>query len=394
MPGPYPDPAFDAEIRRRFLAGRDNRTKGLEATRGHAYLIDQLVRVLHDHAFERAYPNPNPAKNERHAIVAVGGYGRGELAPHSDVDLLFLLSYKLTPHAEQVIEYMLYMLWDLGLKVGHATRSVDECLRMAKADLTVRTALLEARYLWGENALYQELRRRFRDLAGSDALGFVEAKLAERDERHKKLGDSRYVLEPNIKDGKGGLRDLHTLYWIAKYIYRVDEPADLVARGVFTGREAARFQRAHAFLTTVRCHLHYLAGRAEERLTFDLQPAVAARMGLPNSPSLGMSMPVSFCARTTSPMAERKRVCSAASSFGSRASAFSNAARSLQTPAWRVRRSSSTAPSFSRPTVSSIIGSSRSMWSREASSGTTPPCGRCSSTWLQTRFASRPRSPS
>jgi [protein-PII] uridylyltransferase len=268
-----------AEVKRRFLAGRDNRAKGVEAARGHAYLIDQLVRVLHDHAFERAYPNPNPAKNERHAIVAVGGYGRGELAPHSDVDLLFLLSYKLTPHAEQVIEYILYMLWDLGLKVGHATRSVDECLRMAKADLTVRTALLEARYLWGDNALYQDLRRRFRDLAGADALGFVEAKLAERDDRHKRMGDSRYVLEPNIKDGKGGLRDLHTLYWIAKYIYRVDDPADLVAQGVFTGREAARFARAHGFLTTVRCHLHYHADRAEERLTFDLQPAIGRAMG-------------------------------------------------------------------------------------------------------------------
>jgi [protein-PII] uridylyltransferase len=250
-------------VKRRFDANRDARTRGRECVKAYAYLIDQLIRTLYDYAFERVYPNPNPTQGERKAVVATGGYGRGELAPQSDIDLLFLLSYKLTPHAEQVIEYMLYMLWDLGLKVGHATRSVDECVRMAKQDQTIRTALLEARYLWGDAGLYRELRTRFRELAAAEGpITFVEKKLAERDERHLKVGDSRYVVEPNIKDGKGGLRDLHTLYWIAKYIYQLDDPADLVERGVFTRREAAKFDRAHAFLTTVRCHLHYLGRRA------------------------------------------------------------------------------------------------------------------------------------
>jgi [protein-PII] uridylyltransferase len=269
-----------AEIRRRFDADRDARTRGPDCAKAHAYLIDQIVRSLYDFAFEQVYPNPNPTAGERKAVVATGGYGRGELAPQSDIDLLFLLAYKLTPHAEQVIEYMLYMLWDLGLKVGHATRSVDECIRMAKQDQTIRTALLEARYLWGDAGLYRELRTRFRDLAASEGpIVFVEQKLAERDERHLKVGDSRYMVEPNIKDGKGGLRDLQTLYWIAKYIYQLDDPQDLVEQGVFTRREAAKFDRAHAFLTTVRCHLHYLTGRPDERLTFDAQPALGQLMG-------------------------------------------------------------------------------------------------------------------
>jgi [protein-PII] uridylyltransferase len=213
-------------------------------------------------------------------MVAVGGYGRGELAPYSDIDLLFLLNYKVSPHTEQVIEYVLYMLWDLGLKVGHATRSLDECLRMAKTDQTIRTALLESRFLWGDNRIFQEFRRRFFETIGPEnGLEFVEDKLAERDARHKRLGDSRYVLEPNIKDGKGGLRDIQTLYWIAKYLYRVDDMSDLVHQGVFTEAESKRFSRAHGFLRAVRCHIHYEAGRPEERLTFDLQQAIAPKMG-------------------------------------------------------------------------------------------------------------------
>jgi UTP:GlnB (protein PII) uridylyltransferase len=164
--------------------------------------------------------------------------------PASDIDLLFLLPYKLTPHGEQVVEFMLYRLWDLGLKVGHATRSVDECIRQAKADMTIRTGLLESRFLWGDTKLFQELKRRFRrEVATGNGLDFVEAKLAERDQRHKRTGNSRYTLEPNIKEGKGGLRDLHTLYWIAKYLYQVDEVSALVERGVLSAAEVRPSRR-------------------------------------------------------------------------------------------------------------------------------------------------------
>ncbi len=264
------------EIRRRFEAGGP----AARAVAEQSFLIDQLIRVLYDFAIETAYPLANPTEGEKMAIVAVGGYGRGELAPYSDIDLLFLLPYKRTPHNEQVIEFLLYLLWDLGLKVGQATRSVAECLRYARDDLTIRTALLEARYLWGEQALYGELKQRFEnEILRGTAAQFVEAKLAERDARHVRVGDSRYQLEPNIKEGKGGLRDLHTLFWIAKYIYRIDDVAKLVELGVLSAEESARFQRAQSFLWTVRCHLHYLAGRAEERLTFDMQREIGARMG-------------------------------------------------------------------------------------------------------------------
>jgi [protein-PII] uridylyltransferase len=270
-----------AEIRRRFDAdGTANRAVGEQC-----FLVDQLIRTLYDLATETVYPLANPTAGEKMAIVAVGGYGRGEMAPYSDVDLLFLLPYKQTPHTEQVIEFLLYMLWDLGLKVGQATRSVAECLRYAKADLTIRTALIEARYVWGEQALYTELKQRFEsELQRGTAAQFVEAKLAERDARHIRVGDSRYQLEPNVKEGKGGLRDLHTLFWIAKYIYRIDDVAKLVELGVLSAEESQRFERAQSFLWTVRVHLHYLAGRAEERLTFDMQTEIGAAMGYADRP--------------------------------------------------------------------------------------------------------------
>ena len=268
------------EVRRRFDREADTALRGHQCVQAHCFLVDQIVRVIYDFAYERVYPVANPTEGEKQAIVAVGGYGRGELAPQSDIDLLFLSNWKLTPHAEQIVEFLLYTLWDLGLKVGHATRSIDECIRLAKFDLTIRTALLEARYLWGDAALYRGLRQKFRDFTAAEgANGFVTQKLAERDVRHAKMGDSRYVLEPNIKDGKGGLRDLHTLFWIAKNLYRVDAIGDLVERNVFSDLEAGLFRKAHAFLTTVRCHMHYLTGRPEERLTFDVQPEIARLMG-------------------------------------------------------------------------------------------------------------------
>ncbi len=271
--------ALDAgrmEIRRRFELDQS----GTLAVQGYCFLIDQLIRVIYDVASEKIYPVASPTAGEQMSIVAYGGYGRGELAPKSDIDLLFVLPYKKTPRSEQMVEHMLYTLWDLGLKVGHATRSLDDCIRQAKADMTIRTGLLEARFVWGEQSLFRELRRRFlKEVAASTGADFVEAKLRERDERHRRMGDSRYVLEPNVKDGKGGLRDLHTLFWLGKYLYGVNDVAKLIDEGLFTRKEVDRFAKAQDFLWTVRCHLHYLADRPEERLTFDLQPELARRMG-------------------------------------------------------------------------------------------------------------------
>ena len=264
-----------AEVRRRF----DQTGDGTRTVAENCFLIDQLVRLVHDFAAEHEFPQGVRTAGETMSLVAVGGYGRGELSPHSDIDLLFLLPYKRVPYHEQVVEYILYMLWDVGLKVGHSTRSVEDCVRNAKADLTIRTALLEMRWLWGDQALFSELWERYKaEIMAHTAVDFVESKLAERDSRHSQMGDSRYVLEPNVKEGKGGLRDLHTLYWIARYMYRVKDMAELVDAGIISRPAARRFAKAQAFLWTVRCHLHYLTDRPEDRLTFDVQPEIAVRM--------------------------------------------------------------------------------------------------------------------
>ena len=239
-----------------------------------------MVETVFDRVRERLHPNPNPTRGERVALIAVGGYGRGEMAPFSDVDLLFLVPYKPTAWAESVVESMLYILWDLHLKVGHATRSVKDCIRLGREDYTIRTALLEHRFLAGDADLAADLDRRlWSDLFRGTAPEFIEAKLDERAERHRKQGGQRYMVEPNVKEGKGGLRDLQTLYWIAKYVNRVDSVEALVPLGTFTRDEYRAFDRAETFLMAVRCHLHLIAGRAVDQLTFDMQVEVAERMG-------------------------------------------------------------------------------------------------------------------
>src|SRR5665213_3631390 len=217
--------------------------------------------------------------------MAVGGYGRGALAPFSDIDLLFVRPYKETAHTESVIEFMLYALWDLGFKVGHASRTVGECVKLARADMTIRTSLLESRLLTGDEALAQNLKGRFRDevVKGTGA-EFVAAKLQERDDRHARAGASRFMVEPNVKEGKGGLRDLHTLFWIAQYLHPADSLDVVMRLDMFDGREVRAFMRAFDFLEAVRAHLHFISGRPEERLTFDVQPEVARRMGYHDRP--------------------------------------------------------------------------------------------------------------
>ncbi len=253
---------------------------GLVCARYFCDRMDELVRIVHDAVVRHLYPAANPSSGERLAVAATGGYGRGTLAPGSDVDLLFLLPYKQTAWGESVVEAMLYVLWDLKLKVGHATRSVEECLREAHGDMTIRTSLLEARFLFGDRELFDNLEKRFeQEIVATSAAEFVDAKLKERDARVAKAGASRYLVEPNVKDGKGGLRDLNTLFWIAKYVYRVKEPKELVKAGLFTQGEFNLFSRCEEFLWRVRCHMHFATGRAEERLTFDLQRSIAERIG-------------------------------------------------------------------------------------------------------------------
>ncbi|MEX4006625.1 [protein-PII] uridylyltransferase [Neoaquamicrobium sediminum] len=252
-----------------------------------SHLMDEVIRALYAFAVDHVYHTRNPSAAERMAVVAVGGYGRGTLAPGSDIDLLFVLPYKQTPWGEQIVEYILYVLWDLGLKVGHATRNLDECMRLSRTDVTIRTSILEARFVSGDEAIYDTLVTRFdAEVVKDTGAEYVQAKLAERDERHAKGGESRYLVEPNVKEGKGGLRDLHTLFWIGKYYYRVPTAEELVGKGVFTRREFLQFRKAEDFLWAVRCHMHFLTGRAEERLHFDIQREIAERLGYTSHPGL------------------------------------------------------------------------------------------------------------
>src|SRR6478672_8401906 len=247
---------------------------------------DEIIRILFEFA-RQWYPSQNPSEGERMAVVATGGYGRGLQAPGSDIDLLFLLPYKQTAWGESIAEAILYCLWDTGLKVGHATRSVDECIRQAKADMTIRTAILESRFLLGDKMLFDELVTRFdNEVVRNTATEFVAAKLAEREDRVRRSGQSRYLVEPNVKDGKGGLRDLHTLFWIAKYVYRVRETDELLECGVFDAQEYRTFRRCADFLWSVRCNIHFFSGRAEERLSFDMQREIAVRLGYTSHPGM------------------------------------------------------------------------------------------------------------
>ena len=243
----------------------------------YSHLMDGVVETVLIVSMRHLHRRTDQTDGARIAVLAVGGYGRAEMAPYSDVDLLFLIPWKTSGWSESLVESMLYILWDLHLKVGHATRSLRDCLRLGKADMTIRTSLLEHRLIAGDVELAAELEQRLRtDLFRGTEPEFVEAKLEERDERHKKFGQ-RYVLEPNIKEGKGGLRDLQTLFWIAKYVRGVRNVEDLVG-DTFTREEFESFARAETFLLAVRCHMHLSAGRAIDHLTFDMQVEVADRM--------------------------------------------------------------------------------------------------------------------
>ena len=258
----------------------ENGAGGIETARLLSGVTDEVLTALYDFTTVHVFRARNPTEGERLALMAVGGYGRGTLAPFSDIDLLFVRPYKQTAHAESVIEFMLYALWDLGFKVGHASRTVEECVRLSREDFTIRTSILEARRLTGDESLAEDLQRRFQsDVVRGTGAEFVAAKLKERDERHARAGASRYMVEPNIKEGKGGLRDLNTLFWIAQYLHPGETLEKVMQMEMFDRREIRTFIVAFDFLWAVRSHLHFTTGRPEERLSFDLQPEIARRMG-------------------------------------------------------------------------------------------------------------------
>lgn len=256
---------------------------GMGCARRISWLQDQLLIQAYRYATQYMYPKAAADI----AVTSVGGYGRGTLAPGSDIDLLFLLPGKQGAGTQKIIEFVLYLLWDMGQKVGHATRTVEECIRLSRTDITIRTAILETRFICGNEALERELVARFdKEIVRITGPEFIAAKLAERDDRHQRSGNTRYLVEPNVKEGKGGIRDLHTLFWITKYFYRVTDTADLVKLGVMSRSEYALFQKSEDFLWAVRCHLHFVTGKAEDRLSFDNQREVADALGYQPRPGL------------------------------------------------------------------------------------------------------------
>ena len=238
---------------------------------------DAIIRAVYAYASAVVFPG---GQTSGLSVVAVGGYGRGTLAPGSDIDLLFIMPGKSDTRAGHIVEFLLYALWDARQKVGHATRSIDDCLRLAKTDNTILTSILEARYICGQEKLFTELNTRFRyEIVAGSAKKFVADKLAERDTRYTKSGQSRYAVEPDLKDGKGGLRDLHTLFWIAKFLFNANSTEELAEKGAFTHSELAKFKKCEEFLWAVRCNLHFIAKRGEDKLSFDRQSELAERLG-------------------------------------------------------------------------------------------------------------------
>jgi len=263
---------FREELKRGHREGED----GISVVQSITAMTDALVVRL----FTALSHDLKLGTSGELALVAVGGYGRGELNPYSDLDLMFLYSGKDSKQVEEVANRLLYFLWDLRLDVGYSVRTLSDCVEMAGSDVTVKTALLDARLLTGSESLFKELKKlMISQVLAKRSDSFIAEKLQELKLRREKYGSSVYILEPNIKEGEGCLRDLHTAMWVAKIKYKVDEPRELVMKGVLTEEEVAEYHSALNYLWRIRNELHYLAGRKNDQLTFDAQTSMARFFG-------------------------------------------------------------------------------------------------------------------
>jgi [protein-PII] uridylyltransferase len=285
---------------------------GQQVAMGHAFLMDILMQRLYRYIHDGREDGKGT-----YSVIATGGYGRGELAPFSDIDLLFLLPNELnfvrpkkdsntfrpvkggTPHPAQAaqgspqdqishrVERMLYCLWDLNLDVGHAVRTVQECVQLARQDVEIRTSMLESRFLSGDPALFKVYYDTlFAKVLERGPEAFLRAKLVEQSKRHERFGNSLFYLEPNVKENPGGMRDLQTFSWISKYRYHVHRVRDLIPKGLITEDEYRTFIRCQSFLKRVRNALHYRAGRRDDRLTFQHQLDIATEFGYKDRPGM------------------------------------------------------------------------------------------------------------
>ena len=273
--------AVRKELAARHFAGAG----GMEIVREYTGCIDRLVRALYRYA-ELHHSRRFARLNQRLAVIARGGYGRGELNPQSDIDLLFLHDYKPGPYVEVVTEIILHALWDAGLTVGQAVRNIRECVRAANDDLKEKTAILDIRLLAGDEKLWAALDKELVDeVLNRNQQKFFQTKLKESRDRHRHYGDSIYLLEPQIKEGEGGLRDLHTALWLAKVKYKVHSLLELVQKAIISAAELEEVVRAQDFLYRLRNSLHFLSGRHHDQLTFEYQEQIAPLLGFSASAS-------------------------------------------------------------------------------------------------------------
>jgi [protein-PII] uridylyltransferase len=259
---------------------------GLEIVAVYSTIMDELICHLFS-AIGKDFLWRYPTGNPQCAIIAQGGYGRSELNPHSDIDLLFIYSWKVSPFVEAVTEKLLYTLWDAGLQVGHAIRSIGESMRLASTDMKVRTSLLDTRYVCGDQSLYIEFEKAVESrLARKRVNGFVDEKLAENQARHAGYGGSVYLLEPDVKESEGGLRDIHTARWIARVKTQVKDLDGLASKGIVGAADIEKLKGSQDFLLRVRNELHFSAGKHQDQLTFEEQEKVSQALDFQGEGSL------------------------------------------------------------------------------------------------------------
>jgi [protein-PII] uridylyltransferase len=252
---------------------------GLEIVSAWSTVMDHLIRHLYG-AIHAECAHRLSENKQAFALIAQGGYGRGELNPHSDIDLLFLFPRRITPFVQALTETLQHTLWDAGIEPGHATRSIADCIRLAESDMRVRTALLDARFLCGDFALFQEFEKKVEPrLLKAGLSRFIREKLEESRARHAQYGGSVYLLEPEVKEGEGGLRDIQTARWIARAKLKAKDLDALALGGIIAPADIAQLKESQDFLLRVRNQLHFATGKHQDQLTFEQQENVSSALG-------------------------------------------------------------------------------------------------------------------
>jgi len=249
---------------------------GRELVRRYSCIMDECLKKI----FVANSSSKGNKNNKGYAIAALGGYGREELSPYSDIDIMFLIPQRFTGSIEDITGRMLYPLWDTGITVGYCNRTLKDCLTMMKEDITVRTSLMEMRYLMGDRDIYSQFQRSILKNALSKGVNsFISEQLRDMESRHRYYGDSLYLLEPHLKEGEGGLRDIQSALWIARVRFQARGIDELEAKGVLSSWEISLLEESLEFLWKVRNGLHFVSSRKNDHLAFEYQEKIANALG-------------------------------------------------------------------------------------------------------------------